>query len=241
MKATPLEFRLRFLIICVLFTLGFWAPWNLKLHLDSVRTWQAIASQFYQLHWLSFVAATDVVLILGILFALTAACLRTWGSAYLGASVVQGSSMHGDRMVAAGPYRHLRNPLYLGLFFLTLALALLMPPSGAVFAVVLINLFLLRLIGAEEAYLATQLGQPYLSYKAAVPSLLPSIRPRVAPSSTSAAWPMAFLSEIAMWGVAVSFGALGWSYNAQLILQGVLVSLGLSIVVRGLLPKKKGL
>jgi hypothetical protein len=40
-----------------------------------------------------------------------------------------------------------------------------------------------------------------------------------------------------MWGVVVSFAVLGWRYNAVLILQGVLVSLGLSIIVRAFLPK----
>ena len=39
--------------------------------------------------WLTFSTATIAVLILGILFALAAALLRTWGSAYLGASIVQ--------------------------------------------------------------------------------------------------------------------------------------------------------
>jgi hypothetical protein len=45
------------------------------------------------------------------------------------------------------------------------------------------------------------------------------------------------LSEVYLWGVAISFGALGWMYNAVLILQGVLVSLGVSLVVRALLPR----
>jgi hypothetical protein len=40
-----------------------------------------------------------------------------------------------------------------------------------------------------------------------------------------------------MWGVFVSFAALGWRYNSLLIMQGVLVSLGLSLVVRAILPK----
>lgn len=241
MKATPIEFRLRFVIICVIFALGFWAPWDLKLHLDSVRTWQAIAAWVYRRGWLSFIMATDAVLYLGLGLAIFSAWLRTWGSAYLGPSVVQDGAMHGDRIVAAGPYVYLRNPLYLGLLLHSMALALLMPPSGAVFTVVLIALFQLRLIGAEEAFLTVQLGAPYLAYKAAVPSLIPAVSPRVPASAIKPVWPMAFFSEIYMWGVAVSFAVLGMRYNAMLILQGVLVSLGLSIVVRGLLPKKKGL
>jgi hypothetical protein len=36
-----------------------------------------------------------------------------------------------------------------------------------------------------------------------------------------------------MWGVAASFAVLGWQYNANLLLRGVLVSLGVSLVVKG--------
>jgi hypothetical protein len=37
-----------------------------------------------------------------------------------------------------------------------------------------------------------------------------------------------------MWGVAVTFAALGWRYDAHLLIQGVLVSLGASLVVKGM-------
>ncbi len=45
---------------------------------------------------------------------LAAALLRTWGSAYLGRGVVHDEAMHSDALHADGPYRYVRNPLYLG-------------------------------------------------------------------------------------------------------------------------------
>ncbi|WP_433970145.1 hypothetical protein [Tunturiibacter gelidiferens] len=51
-------------------------------------------------------------------------------------------------------------------------------------------------------------------------------------------WPTAFLSEIYMWGVAISFATLGWRYNSILIIKGVLISLGISLIVRAFLPKR---
>ncbi len=78
-----------------------------------------------------------------------------------GASVVYSGSMNGARMVTGGPYRRTRNPLYLGLMLHTVALSLLMPPSGAVVAVVLIFLFDLRLALGEESFLSEKLGEPY--------------------------------------------------------------------------------
>jgi hypothetical protein len=45
------------------------------------------------------------------------------------------------------------------------------------------------------------------------------------------------MGEIYMWGVVVSFAALGWRYNSFLIIQGVVVSWGLSLVTRAFVPK----
>jgi protein-S-isoprenylcysteine O-methyltransferase Ste14 len=239
MKATPVEFRFRFLILVILYCLGFAAPWNYWLHLDSIRTWQLLASWLARNGWLSFSAATVVVLLLGIVWALKAAFLRTWATAYLRPSIVQDHAMHGEGVVAAGPYRFVRNPLYLGTLLHTLALALLMPPSGAIFCIIVIGIFQLRLIGAEESFLTNKLGAPYLAYCAKVPRLFPALTPRVPQSSTQPKWPTAFLGEIYMWGVVVSFAILGWRYNSILIIKGVLISLGVSLIVRALIPSPR--
>ena len=210
MKASPLEFRFRFLILAIIYVLGFVAPWNYALHLDTIRTWQLLAAWVYRAGWMSFSSATIAILVLGIVVAFVAALLRTWGSAYLGISVVQSGGLRGDEVVAAGPYRWVRNPLYIGTFLLTLVLALLMPPSGAVFCIVGVGLFQLRLIGAEEAFLSARLGGPYLAYRARVPSLLPALRPRLAASEVRPAWVSAVVGEIYMWGVVAAFAVAGW-------------------------------
>jgi hypothetical protein len=125
----------------------------------------------------------------------------------------------------------------MGTFIHTLALALLMQPSGALFTVVLIGLLQVRLIFAEESFLSAKLGEPYREYCALVPRLIPSLRPRVQASPVQPRWSMAFLGEIYMWGVFISFVMLGWRYNSMLIIQGVLVSLGISLVARAFVPK----
>ena len=238
MKATPLEFRFRFLILAAIYILGLAAPWNYWLHLDSIRTWQLLAAWPERSGWLSFSTATIVVLLIGIVCALKGALLRTWGTAYLSPSIVQDSAMHGEGVIAAGPYRYVRNPLYLGNFIHTFALALLMPPSGAIFCILAISIFQLRLIAAEESFLTTKLSAPYLAYCAKVPRLIPALTPRVPASTIPPKWLLAFLGEIYVWGVAVSFAILGWRYNSILIIKGVLISLGLSLIVRAFLPKR---
>jgi protein-S-isoprenylcysteine O-methyltransferase Ste14 len=238
MKATPFEFRFRFFILAVIYLLGFAAPWNYWLHLDSIRTWQLLAAWSARSGWISFSTATIVVLLLGIACALMGAFLRTWGTAYLSPAVVQDRALHGEAVIAAGPFRYLRNPLYLGNLIHTLALALLMPPSGAIFCILAIGTFQLRLIAAEEAFLTAKLGAPYLAYCAKVPRLIPALTPRVSASAMQPKWPLAFLGEIYVWGVVVSFAILGWRYNSILIIKGVLISVGLSLIIRAFLPRR---
>ena len=241
MQATPFEYRFRFWIHLVLFVLGFWAPWDLAWHLDptgpNAHVWGVLASVLASTGWLSIIAAFNVLLLLAILCAALGAWLRTWGTAYLSYNVVQSQGMHGHAVVADGPYRFVRNPLYLGTWLHTLALALLMPPSGAVFAVLTIGLFQLRLILAEEPFLAARLGQSYLDYCARVPRLVPALTPRVPSGGAQPHWAQAALGEIYMICAAASFAVLGWRYNELLLVRCILISLGISLLVRAVLPR----
>ncbi len=244
MKASATEFRLRYWVHLAIYVLGFVAPWNYVLHLDATgfagrAVWLPLAFSLERTGVLSLARATDALLVMGILFALAGAMLRTWGAAYLSSAIVKDGAMHGGAIVADGPYRHLRNPLYLGTFLHTFALALLMPASGAVFTIVLIGIEQLRLIGGEEAFLAEKLGQPYLDYKARVPSVIPSLAARVPASGTRPMWAMAFLGEIYMWGVAIAFASVGWRYNAVLVTQGVVIAFGVSLVARAFIAEPK--
>jgi protein-S-isoprenylcysteine O-methyltransferase Ste14 len=239
MKASALEFRLRFLIHLVVIVLGFTAPWNYLVHIDRARSvWLPAAVALERTGWLSLPVAANSLLAAGIVLALAGAWLRTWGAAYLGSAVVKDTAMQGGGVVADGPYRYLRNPLYLGTWLHLFALGLLMPASGAVFALVLIGGEQLRLIGGEEEFLTRSLGSAYLEYKSTVPRVWPALRARVNGDGARAAWGTAVLGEIYMWGVVAAFVGLGWRYNAELVTQGVLVSLGVSLVTRAFLPKE---
>ena len=255
MKASAVEFRLRVWIHLAIYVIGFTAPWNYFLHAGAGQgatelsggffsgkaVWLPAAVAIERTGWISLTGATNLLLGLGIAFALAGAALRTWGGAYLGTSVVQDARMHGGvhgaDVVADGPYRYMRNPLYLGTFLHTFALALLMPVSGALFAIVAIAIEQLRLVGGEEAFLETKLGDTYLAYKAKVPKIWPSLGARVAASGVRPAWGTAAFGEIYMWGVVVSFASMGMRYNAMLVTQGVLVGLGISLVAKAFVPK----
>lgn len=236
MKATAFEFRYRFWIIMAIYLLGFVAPWDAVLPLDgsgpNAHLWGVLAALLSKTGILSIGSAFNLLLVLAVLCAGAGAWLRTWGSAYLSADVMSDTRMRGEGVVADGPYRHVRNPLYLGAWIHTLALALLMPVSGAVFTIVSIILFQMRLILAEESFLGGKQGEAYRLYYAQVPRLMPALGPRVAVSGALPRWPQAVLAEIMMWGVTVSFAVLGWRYDAFLLTKCLLVWLGVSLVVR---------
>jgi protein-S-isoprenylcysteine O-methyltransferase Ste14 len=243
MQATPFEYRFRFWIHASIFVLGFFSPWLLIAGITDVpgfttrTTWLVLSALLARTGLLNFGASTLAILALGILFAGLGAWLRTWGSAYVGASIVQSTSMHGNSLLADGPYRRTRNPLYLGTLLHAIGISIVMPPSGAIFTIVAIWIFQVRLALAEEPFLAARFGEPYSAYKSAVPRFLPSLKPLVPSAEKQPHWLPAILGESYMIGVFVTLAAFGWSFNAQPLRQGILISLGLSLVVRAFLPR----
>ncbi len=241
MKASAFEFRNRFWIIVVVYVLGFVAPWDFWLHLDgtgpNAHVWARLAVLLSRGGLMNISAAFNAVLIAGIVCAGVGAWMRTWGSAYLGVDVMSDHNLRSDRVVADGPYRYMRNPLYVGAWIHTLAIALLMPASGAIFTVVGIVFFQMRLIFGEEDFLRGKLGEAYVEYCERVPRLLLSLRPGVAASGAKPQWMRAAVAEIFMWGMTASFAVLGWRYDANLLLRCVLVWLGVSLIVRAVRMK----
>ena len=243
MQATPFEYRFRFVIHALIYILGFTAPWLFLKSLTGVpgfttsSTWLVISTALTKQGWLAFDAATIALLVIALLLTGLGAWLRVWGSAYVGSSIVKSPTMHGEAMLADGPYRRTRNPLYLGTLLHTLGVTILMPPSGALFAVVLLWIFQVRLALAEEPFLAARFGQAYLEYKQAVPRFLPSPKPLIAAAGARPHWIQALLGEIYFVAVFVVLAIFGWSFNAQPLRQGLIISVGIALVVRAFLPR----
>src|SRR6185437_12094703 len=87
---------------------------------------------------------------LGALFCVAAAALRTWGTAYLNSEVMVDSRLHTSRLVADGPYRYVRNPLYFGNILLAIGFGLMSSRIGFAILVLGIIFFSYRLILREE-------------------------------------------------------------------------------------------
>jgi protein-S-isoprenylcysteine O-methyltransferase Ste14 len=240
MKASAIEFRLRMVIMVAIVVLGFWSPWIEAWGLgsrNSMLEWLAL--EVSRLGLLRFTYATPAVIVLGALIALLGAVLRVWGTAYLGYGTVHHGEMQAGGVMADGPYRYVRNPLYIGGWCMMAAMAFAMPATGALFSMTLLTVFLLRLILGEEAFLTGQLGEPYREYMNAVPRLFPRLRAGLPAAGHKPHWMIALLSELNPIGVFITLAFLSWSYDNGLMLKGILISFGASLVVRAFFIGKK--
>ncbi|HUZ04264.1 MAG TPA: isoprenylcysteine carboxylmethyltransferase family protein [Acidobacteriaceae bacterium] len=237
MKFSETIFRLRRWLSIAIILLGFWAPLDRMANPHPSSTWLVLSGLLAQYRVLPIGHAFIAVIALATLFALAAATLRTWGVAYLGGGVVIDRALHSERIVADGPYRYVRNPLYLGSELNILALVILMPPGGAVFTVIAITALTAVLIHAEETHLIAMKGEAYRAYMHRVPRILATPSAKILAGGEHPHWGQALLSEIYMWGVAITYVALAWRYDTTVLIQGVLISFGLSIIVRAFLPR----
>lgn len=242
MGATKIEFRLRMVIMILITALGFWAPWIEIWGIGNrFPLWAWLALELSRLGLVSSAVAAPLVIAVAALIAAKGAVLRIWGAAWLGYDTVHHEQMQAGAVMADGPYRYIRNPLYLGGWCMMAALSFLMPPTGALMMMTLQTIFFLRLILSEEAFLAVQLGQPYQDYLRAVPRLFPrlsSILLHTAPQPTGRKprWRHALITEINPIGIFVALAFFSWSYNNWLMIKVVIIAFGLSMIVRALAP-----
>ena len=238
MKASPLPFRFRMVILVLIVAIGFWAPWVQLAGVGSrIALLEWLALEISRLGLLRFTLATPAVILLGSLVAALGAILRIWASAWLGHGIVINREMQAGAVMADGPFRYVRNPLYLGLVCMIAAMALIMPASGALFVLIVVPVFLFTLIRREEQFLNARSGEPYRAYLRSVPRLIPRLRTTLAPTGNRPHWRQAVLSEINPIGVFVTITFLSWTYDNRLMIRAILVTLGVSLVVRALMPK----
>ena len=236
MRASAIEFRLRMLIMIAIVFVGFWSPWLGESDFGRrISALEWVPTELSRLGLASFAVAAPSVIVFGAFIALGGAVLRVWGTAYLGYSTVHHGDMQAGAVMADGPYRSMRNPLYLGGWFMMLAISLLMPPSGALFSMVLLTIFFVRLILGEEAFLTTQLGQPYREYLHAVPRMIPRLRSSLPRAGNKPHWLTALITEIMPIGMFVTMAVLAWFYDQQLMLEGFFWSFLASLFARGMM------
>jgi len=230
MRATNWEFANRALLFGLIFAFAF--------PLYSVEQQNSTAAFA---NWLGTRLGKDPDLLARLLFAcaaflmVAAALIRTWASSYLQANVVYAAEVKTESLVADGPYRWVRNPLYFGNILIAVGMGSMMSRTGTVVAIVAMLVFCYRLILREESDFKDSHGEQYERYRAAVPRLWPSPWPRIAASGRPAKWSEGFKAESWCWGFAAALAAFAITLNIKVffgILGTAVVLLWLSSVVQ---------
>jgi protein-S-isoprenylcysteine O-methyltransferase Ste14 len=196
-RATRFEFEKRFWIICAIYFTGFClsgfdqVPFIVALrHLIS----PSIAPGSPQA-----IMFSRIVMGAGALLVFLTAGLRTWAAAYLRTEVVHDTAQHSEALVADGPFRYTRNPLYLANLPMAAGIGVLASRSGFIFLVLANWIFVYRLIFREEETLRKTQGESYRAYCRAVPRFWPAPKPRVPSGNLRPAWGQAFAGESFVW------------------------------------------
>ena len=196
-RATRFEFERRFWIICAIYFSGFclftfdhvsFIAALRHLIAPSIARGEPQATMFAR-----------IVIAAGALLVFLAAALRTWGAAYLRTEVVHDTVQHSEALVADGPFRYTRNPLYFANLPMAAGIGVLASRSGFVFLVLANWIFVYRLIFREEESLLKNQGESYRAYWRVVPRFWPALRPRIPPGNHQPNWGQAFAGESFVW------------------------------------------
>src|ERR1700681_4579826 len=121
---------------------------------------------------------------LGLPLAFAGEALRCWAVGYSG-TTTRSSAVTAPSLVTAGPYAHVRNPLYLGNFLTALGFSIaftggLSGRGRATMTALALGTMLgvyATIIPLEEAYLRKKFGLAFDEYAERVPRLVPRLHP----------------------------------------------------------------
>jgi protein-S-isoprenylcysteine O-methyltransferase Ste14 len=196
-RATKFEFEKRFWIFCAIYFVGFFL--SVFDHTSFIAGLRHLIAPSITHDTVAAEGFARVVIAIGALLVFLSAALRTWGTAYLRTAVVHDTAQHFDALVADGPFRNTRNPLYLANLPMAAGIGILASLSGFIFLVLANWIFVYRLILREEQALRQSQGESYRAYCETVPRFWPSLRPRVPPGNRQPHWGQALGGESFVW------------------------------------------
>jgi protein-S-isoprenylcysteine O-methyltransferase Ste14 len=214
MRASKFEFEQRFWIMGIIISIGFFLYFadraNFAAGLLNLLAPTIDLDGRRGIFFLRLIFGAGAVLIF------LAAMLRTWATAYLRTEIVHDSSQHSEALVADGPFRYVRNPLYLANLPMVAGIGVMASRLGWLFMVVGTWVFVYRLILREEDGLLQSQGETYRAYLKAVPRFWPALAPRVPSGGGQPRWGQAIGGETVFWLFGVAVLCFAFTLNIKL-------------------------
>lgn len=145
---------------------------------------------------LYFAKPTWYTAAIGAFFIISGELLRIWSVGYAGGTTRATALGAARDLVTTGPYRYVRNPLYVGNFLLSFGVCIIANVAWLI-PVLVIGYFIqyLPIISVEETFLLKSCGSTYKTYFDQVPRFLPQLNSYSTPSPHDFSWSRAIKSE----------------------------------------------
>ena len=159
--------------------------------------YRSITPVFFVLILLIFAKPTISTIASGFCVSIVGELLRLLSVGYSGLST-RSKNLRTDVLVTNGPYGYVRNPIYVGNFFLSCGVVLAANAIFPYFILLFILLFFLQyyfIVKYEEVFLTERFGQDYLLYKKKVFAFIPHFTPYKAATPQKPDFKKALFSE----------------------------------------------
>jgi protein-S-isoprenylcysteine O-methyltransferase Ste14 len=127
-----------------------------------------------------FAKPSVVSILSGLVFTLLGEALRFWGVAYAGSLTRVTGGVGAPEVVIAGPFAHLRNPLYVGNILMYGGIGVMANALAPWLVVTALAYFVFQyamIVSLEEEFLEKEFGAGYLEFKKNVPRFFPRLSP----------------------------------------------------------------
>jgi protein-S-isoprenylcysteine O-methyltransferase Ste14 len=125
-----------------------------------------------------FAEPTVWTMVLGLVIAAIGESVRFWGVAYAGSLTRVTGSVGAPEVIVAGPFAHVRNPLYVGNMLTYVGIGIM---SNALFPWLLVaaaawfSFQYYQIVMLEEDFLENEFGEKYGEFKRNVPRFIPRL------------------------------------------------------------------
>ena len=147
-----------------------------------------------------FASPTTLTMAIGFVVVAAGESLRFWGVAYAGSLTRVTGSVGAPEVIVAGPFSHVRNPLYVGNLLTYTGIGIMahaLFPWLVIAAAVWFGFQYYQIVMLEESFLEKEFGSAYGEFNRHVPRFIPRVSAYLHPAQSKqlANWKEAIHSE----------------------------------------------